>query len=438
YYQQDVNVCCKILESIFEKDPHNTKIDKLGVDRFGPVRTNMVFTMPQDMQNMIKKDLFDKYPIAPKFEVQIRTTFSEGWHEVEHDMVYKHKDEWDQESYSNSLRRLNGLYATLEGCDSLMEMILDERATFCYANGDLNGMLRYKFRIHFSNTILSEPLYKLLTTAKNSSLLRSIFEIDREKVLLCLTSEEMESFNKTFDNLVYTIIALLAFQPLIGKTLKEMKTMKSPLNKTIARMEGSKYILICDAVSRFLDRTSSDVPKETLNFHLRQLLYDEKVISFKEAHVEEFHGFFSEIMHLLHSHYMDVERIDAFGNKHIDGFNPTNGIYYYVYPYGDAIKAKDNLVEGAWEVMKETYFQIMNTWPDANKIKQFVFVINSKTYVRLPAVITNGAQELDATSTIKIEAIGNHRIKNIFFDIERNTHRAMLGLPPVKRRIKKK
>ena len=42
--------------------------------------------------------------IEPTFKIQIRTVFSEGWHEVEHDLRYKCKDDWEGcELYSHTL-----------------------------------------------------------------------------------------------------------------------------------------------------------------------------------------------------------------------------------------------------------------------------------------------------------------------------------------------
>ena len=77
------------------------------------------------------------------FEVQIRTTFSEGWHEVDHEVRYKHKEAWEQH-YEFS-RELNGIYATLEVCDRSMVNLLERLAYRNYKNMEIEAMVRHKF-----------------------------------------------------------------------------------------------------------------------------------------------------------------------------------------------------------------------------------------------------------------------------------------------------
>ena len=106
YYMDDIPVCKEMLQNTFaiiEKDSHE---DIPKVNEFNPLRMNYVCRMPKEFADRFPKELWENYRIDQTFEVQIRTTFSEGWHEVDHDVRYKHKDEWNQH-YELS-RELNG------------------------------------------------------------------------------------------------------------------------------------------------------------------------------------------------------------------------------------------------------------------------------------------------------------------------------------------
>ncbi|WP_202796549.1 hypothetical protein, partial [Thermophagus xiamenensis] len=58
------------------------------------------------------------------FEVQLRTILSEGWHEVDHSLRYKCKDDW--KDYPDQERLLNGIYAALETNDSTLKSLFRE------------------------------------------------------------------------------------------------------------------------------------------------------------------------------------------------------------------------------------------------------------------------------------------------------------------------
>lgn len=441
YYKQDVEICYKILSDMFEIDMDNTKIDDLGTETFHAARTNLIFTMTPDMLAKIEPELFMDYPIAPKFEVQIRTTFSEGWHEVEHDMVYKHHEEWDQSAYKGSKRRLNSLYATLEGCDSMMEMIFDERATFCYNNQDICGLLRYKFRIRFADTHMAPELIDFFKDSRNGRLLKDIYEYDRSKVLLCLTSKELEYFDKNITNLLYVIVSLMSYEKLLGMPLKGMK---NPVNKSFQKQFGMlpEFIKICDIVTRYLRHR--DNGRETINFHYRQSLFNDKMLSFSNEHSSEFADFFAKMMRHLYPKYETVEAVNVYpvnydektnsynytlGDIRKDGFNPVNGTYYYIYTSGDVLRKKT--AASVWNILEANYHYVMEHFDRASEIKRFKFTVNTKSTEALPAPIPENVAALDASSPVVISTLGSYKLRKAFFDINRNAHRAMLGLLPV-------
>ncbi len=79
---------------------------------FSAVRYNIIYELPLELLNGERNFPGASHLIDSTFELQIRSILSEGWHEVEHDLRYKAKQDWignDVES-----RKLNGIYATLE------------------------------------------------------------------------------------------------------------------------------------------------------------------------------------------------------------------------------------------------------------------------------------------------------------------------------------
>ncbi len=178
YYMDDVPICkvprgrlILLLKRLDEDIPK--------VNEFNPIRMNYVCRMPDEISSAFPSELWEKYRIDKTFEVQVRTTFSEGWHEVDHDVRYKHKEEWE-EHYEFS-RELNGIYATLEIYRSMVNL-LERLAYKNYKNMQIEAMLRNKFRLRFENPVLSVPLMEFLQ--KDQDLVKKLYRADR-KILSC-------------------------------------------------------------------------------------------------------------------------------------------------------------------------------------------------------------------------------------------------------------
>ena len=201
----DVPICKELLKetySIIEKDSHE---DIPKVNEFNPIRMNYVCRMPEKISSAFPPELWEKYRIDKTFEVQVRTTFSEGWHEVDHDVRYKHKEEWE-EHYEFS-RELNGIYATLEICDRSMVNLLERLAYKNYKNMQIEAMLRNKFRLRFENPVLSVPLMEFLQ--KDQDLVKKLYRADREEPILFFASSLSDGIPLTVDNLVLVCNELL-------------------------------------------------------------------------------------------------------------------------------------------------------------------------------------------------------------------------------------
>ena len=155
----DVPICKELLRetySIIEKDSHE---DIPKVNEFNSYPDELCMPYAGGDSSAFPRELWENYRIDKTFEVQVRTTFSEGWHEVDHDVRYKHKEEWE-EHYEFS-RELNGIYATLEICDRSMVNLLERLAYKNYKNMQIEAMLRNKFRLRFENPVLSVPLMEV-------------------------------------------------------------------------------------------------------------------------------------------------------------------------------------------------------------------------------------------------------------------------------------
>lgn len=231
YYIDDIPICKEMLKntySVIEKDSHE---DIPKVNEFNPIRMNYVCWMPDEFVQRFPSELWEKYRIDKTFEVQIRTTFSEGWHEVDHDVRYKHKEEWEQH-YEFS-RELNGLYATLEMCDRNMVNLLERLAYRNYKNMQIDAMLRNKFRLRFENSTISVPLLEFLQ--KDTELVKKIYRIEREEPIRFFASDLSEGIPLTVDNLVFVCNELC-----LGRKDLEDRTPMIIREKTIEWKEKQK------------------------------------------------------------------------------------------------------------------------------------------------------------------------------------------------------
>ncbi len=154
YFKDDVEICVKMLKAELELIDESIDIEE--ADRFSPTRLNLVFKLPDQILEMFSKTIWE-LPIDQTFEIQVRTIFSEGWHEVEHDLRYKNKEDWN--AVPELSRSLNGIFATLSTCDWAIIHVFDDFAYNKYKNEEWECMLRNHWRIHMTN----DKLLKLPT-----------------------------------------------------------------------------------------------------------------------------------------------------------------------------------------------------------------------------------------------------------------------------------
>ena len=199
YFQDDVDALAVYYSA---KDVVKKSIDEYDSSTFKPQRLNITRHIPENMV----EDFFSAVPdefkelVEPTYEIQIRTVFSEGWHEVEHDLRYKCKDNWAGcDQYS---RALNGVIATLETAEWNMRAVFSEMARHNFQHSDFTSMIRNKFHLKFSDHSISPELDAFLK--RNRHLAESILNADRLIVIFTLLSHT-ETFTMTYDNMIFLI-----------------------------------------------------------------------------------------------------------------------------------------------------------------------------------------------------------------------------------------
>lgn len=196
YFKDDIDICVEIIKNNYTV--LDIVRDKESTDLFSPIRLNIVCKMPIETYNNFSEDIWH-YPIDNTFEIQIRTVFSEGWHEIEHDFRYKRKSDWDD--LDGSSRNLNGIFATLETCDWAIISLLDQMAYQKYHANKWEAMIRNHFRIRLNNTPLRDDIVSLFD--ENHAMAKDFLKVDRMKLLLYLSNPDFNSFTLDINNLIF-------------------------------------------------------------------------------------------------------------------------------------------------------------------------------------------------------------------------------------------
>ncbi|MCF6345006.1 MAG: RelA/SpoT domain-containing protein [Thiomicrorhabdus sp.] len=196
YFNDDIGTVRKIISSKYSERSSDVSIDKVKNDEFKALRYNIVYSLDDECKKILR--LEDKESeIDSTFELQIRTIFSEGWHEIEHDLRYKCKSDW--EGFDEQSRRLNGVYASLETNEWTMIKIFEELAYSHYKNGDWSAMFRQKFRLRFIDTDINEEITHVFSDA---SIVKKFFRLDRD-VLIMDMIERGYYYPINLNNIIY-------------------------------------------------------------------------------------------------------------------------------------------------------------------------------------------------------------------------------------------
>lgn len=181
-----------------------------GETIFEPQRRNLVCRLSRISQEAV--DTFNELDsvvnhhelMDSTFELQLRTVFSEGWHEIDHALKYKCQEEWN--GLFEESRMFCGLLATLETADRSLKKIFDDLAYKHYKEKKWQAMLRTKYRLHFENKDLRKEIIDIFNN--DNDVVKKIFKADRKKIFLRIISSGYK-LKPTFDNLVYVINYLI-------------------------------------------------------------------------------------------------------------------------------------------------------------------------------------------------------------------------------------
>ena len=216
YFPDDIKIVHRIISSLYEESEKDASIDGHNDNTFKPVRYNLIYKLTDSYE------ILHEYTdcVDDTFELQIRTVFSEGWHEVEHDLRYKYNGDWENSPVESRL--LNGIYASLETNEWTMIQILEEVAYKHYKQENWESMLRQRLRLR----LVSEPLHTEIIAFfnNNSDVAKQFFRIERAKLI-----SEMYRVNfrypLTMSNILYfSNLALIKnpqFQELIPEEVTE-------------------------------------------------------------------------------------------------------------------------------------------------------------------------------------------------------------------------
>lgn len=186
YFFEDVNIIYQILKQ--QSNYLEESIDTPQTNIFEPVRLNLIFRLPDEET----KILYDTLNLSTQkdfaalidntYEIQLRTVLSEGWHEVEHDLRYKCKDELWWHYCGDDSRMLNGLYATLETAERAMSHLFRNIAYKNYKKQDWSAMIRNHFCIRLTSNRLDPFLEEIFN--QNKELPKMILRINRQEFII--------------------------------------------------------------------------------------------------------------------------------------------------------------------------------------------------------------------------------------------------------------
>lgn len=193
YFKDDIDVCIKLLKQLFEVV--DFEHDMPDQETFKPQRINYVFRIPQNIWEM-PQEVSDFCRIDNTFEIQVRTLFSEGWHEVEHDIRYKYKQEW--EKADNLSRELNGIMAALEVCDNNILTVCKDLAYQKYKEMEWESMIRNKFRIRLGHRPMESEIVEYFNEKPQAA--KELFRYDRSSMIDFLCNYPVP---RTCSNIIY-------------------------------------------------------------------------------------------------------------------------------------------------------------------------------------------------------------------------------------------
>lgn len=231
YFKEDIDICINILNNIFKEVSH--EYDSPDSTTFKPIRINYVYELPDEKKIFSKLIKGEENLLDDTFEVQIRTVLSEGWHEVEHDIKYKKKADWENEN--EMARDFNAILAALEICDNNILGICDNLAYNKYKSNKISSMVRFRFRLRFQEKEVSDKIEKIIFK-KYDVIAKKIFRYDKQRLVDLFLKTKVDI---TLDNAILLInMDNIHDEELIHITDSEIYTRYNSVIKSVMDESG--------------------------------------------------------------------------------------------------------------------------------------------------------------------------------------------------------
>lgn len=202
YFDDDVDICKKIMENTFDLIDWSTS--EISDEEFKPTKLNGVCRLPEYLRSEISPETWEMY-IDDTFEIQIKTMFFEGWHEIEHDMRYKGEELW--KNYNGFSRYFNSILATLELCDKSMVTLFEDLGHSLYKSGRWSDMIKSHFRLKLGEGVLYPEVEQVLNKdveQQVENLAKRIYKTSKQTLV-----DQLLRRSRKIPINVNTIIALL-------------------------------------------------------------------------------------------------------------------------------------------------------------------------------------------------------------------------------------
>lgn len=202
YFDDDVDICRNIMENTFDVIDWSTS--EMNDEEFKPTKLNGVFRLPEYLRSEISPETWEMC-IDDTFEIQIKTMFFEGWHEIEHDMRYKGEELW--KNYNGFSRYFNSILATLELCDKSMVTLFEDLGHSLYKSGRWSDMIKSHFRLKLGEASLYPEVEQVLNEDVDQqveNLAKRMYKTSRQTLV-----EQLLKRSRRVPINVNTIIALL-------------------------------------------------------------------------------------------------------------------------------------------------------------------------------------------------------------------------------------
>lgn len=178
YFDDDLEIIYNILKE--KRSFISETRDEKKISVFEPERINLIFRLNEDHSKELNDLIIQNFTyVDTTYEIQLRTVLSEGWHEVEHDLRYKCKSDWDK--YPDISHIFNGIYASLVTSDWSILSIFENLSYKHFKSKNWSALMRNKFRLRFGQENLNDNIIEIIDS--DNDLAKELFKIDRNEFI---------------------------------------------------------------------------------------------------------------------------------------------------------------------------------------------------------------------------------------------------------------